>query len=179
MSLKLEKINQWLVIATNLGIIAGFILVAFQLQQTSQSLQLQASAIAESTITQNDAAFIGETLAESYAVAQLRPDELTDAQMMEVTGYLAGKLHYLGQQYRSYKQGSLYGQEWEELKQYVAWEFNWPLGRAFWQTSKKSGGFSAAYINEIDEALAAVNPSQLNYVSELRSSLERELGSSN
>ena len=179
MRLKLEKVNQWLVIVTNLGIIAGFILVAFQLQQTSQSLQLQASAIAESTITQTDAAFIGETLAESFVVAQLRPNELTDAQMMEVAGYLAGKLHYLTQQYRSYEQGSLYGQEWDAVKQYVAQEFNWPLGRAFWQTSKKSGGFSAAYIREINEALAALNPSQLNYVSELRSSLERELGSSN
>ena len=35
MSMSLEKVNQWLVLVTNLGVVAGFVLIALQLQQNT------------------------------------------------------------------------------------------------------------------------------------------------
>jgi len=47
-STKLEKANQWLMLVTNIGIVAGFVLIALQLQQSTKAMALQAEAIRDS-----------------------------------------------------------------------------------------------------------------------------------
>ena len=41
MSSKLERANQWLTFATNIGVIASFALVAFQIQQNTKAITVQ------------------------------------------------------------------------------------------------------------------------------------------
>ena len=84
----MDSLNRWLTLFANLGIVAGLILVAFQLEQASRF------ADAEQTNTEfaftfgvYDAA-LGEALPEIWARAQNNAENLTQSEVSLVDTYL-------------------------------------------------------------------------------------------
>lgn len=177
MGTKLEKANQWLMLVTNLGVVAGFILIALQLQQNSQALEIQARAISDSTAVAAEAAFMGENIADAYAVAQLRPSELTDGQMMQVSGYLTTKLVSISQYYYGFKQGLLTEHEWLEARHYYVKEFNFPVARAYWNSAAPL--WRSDFAAEIDQEYRANVGKEFVHMSEFKEALDKELNPTN
>jgi hypothetical protein len=175
-SSKLEKVNLWLTLVSNLGIVAGFVLIAFQLQQNTQALQVQASAIVASATVTAESAFMGENVAEAYAIAEKTPRDLTDAQMLQVNGYLNTSFVSIQQTYLNYQTGLALEQDWLQSKSYAVQQLSWPVGRAYWSATKKY--YIPEFVSEIDEALLKT-PGVLdtNYLGDLKEALLKELDS--
>ena len=75
----IDRLNSWLQLTASIGILAGLVLVAVQIQQATDiaSAQMQAASF-DSTIQANDI-IIGEGFAESWARARMNADDLSEA----------------------------------------------------------------------------------------------------
>ena len=169
-----DRINQWLSLVANLGVVAGFVMVAFQLQQNTEAVRLQADAVSSGANVAAESAFMGENVAEAYAVARQSPEQLTDAQMLQVNGYLLTSLTSIQYTYRQYVRGVVPDDEWVAAVAFAVAQLNWPFGRAVWSTNEPwfDPGFTAA----INQALSD-GPDEIYFMEELRANLKRELRS--
>ena len=84
----IDRLNSWLQLAASIGILAGLVLVAVQIQQATDiaSAQMQAASF-NSTIQANDI-IIGEGFAESWAKARKNADDLTEADYVVIQAFL-------------------------------------------------------------------------------------------
>jgi hypothetical protein len=117
---------------------------------------------------------MGETVAESYFVAQLSTAELTDGQLGQVSGYLTTKFLNLSQTYDNYAAGLLPIEVWERDKQRHVKEFNFPVARAYWASISPIWG-NPGFEAEMDEAYRASAQEIYNTSAEFKRVLEREL----
>jgi hypothetical protein len=83
-----ERLNRWLTLFANLGIVAGLVLVAFQLEQAERYADAeQANAEFAFTLGGLDSAF-AEALPEAWARARLNASDLTDVEVSLIDLYL-------------------------------------------------------------------------------------------
>jgi len=77
--MEFDRLNRWLALAANLGLLAGLIMVALQLNQTSELARAQ--LINEGNITESQvwAGLMGEDPAEAIAKSIENPSEMTFA----------------------------------------------------------------------------------------------------
>ncbi len=73
------KLGQWLQVGANTGILAGLILVGFQLAQNTELLRLQIINDTSRRTADHEYIFVGEQGAEAWATAIENPTELSFA----------------------------------------------------------------------------------------------------
>ena len=146
-----DRVNQWLSLVANLGVVAGFVMVAFQLQQNTEAVRLQADAVSSGANVAAESAFMGENVAEAYAVAWQSPEQLTDAQMLQVSGYLNTSLASVQYIYQQYVRGVLSDDEWAAAQVFAVAQVNWPFGRAHWLANTR--WFDPGFTASINQAL--------------------------
>ena len=88
MSKNLENVNQWLMLATNIGVLAGLILVGFQIKQNSEIASAQLVAGAFEAGMQMEMTLLGENPSLAVAKIQSDPGALTDEELIVVYEYL-------------------------------------------------------------------------------------------
>ena len=84
-TMKLDRLNQWLSLVANFGVIAGFILVAYQLNLNTESIRLRNAMDLNRDTSAAEIAFMGETTHVAFANAIFRPADMTDEQIGQVT----------------------------------------------------------------------------------------------
>ena len=170
----MDKINQWLTVVTNLGVIAGFILIAIQLQQNTKALNVQADSLAFSAELSTYVALMGENVSEAFVTAENSPAELTDTQISEVGGFLSTKLAQVDRAFEHYQKGLLTEEKWGVTRQSAVAVLDWPFGRGFWQVNRQ--WYGPEFVAEIDQGLKHTegqnNPS---YTNTLRDALRNQL----
>ncbi len=82
------KIADWLQIGGNVGIIAGLILVAVQINQNSEITELDMRSRSFELAMQSELAMMGENPAAAWSKASSGTDELTDDELTVIHGYL-------------------------------------------------------------------------------------------
>jgi hypothetical protein len=172
-STRLEKANQWLVLVTNIGIVAGFVLIALQLQQNTKALQIEAKARSEATALTGEIALMGENLSIAYAKAQLHPEQLVDSEIQQVSGYLALKIFAVYQSYGSYMDGLLSKDQWEGNKRLYIAEYNYPFARAF--LTSVSSLLTQDFVAEMEQAYEANSGREFVHLAALKEALASEL----
>jgi hypothetical protein len=155
--MNLEKLSHWIGILANFGVVLGFVLIAFQLQQNSQALRIQAEAISSSAIIGAESSFMGEDIAIAYAIAVKNPKQLSDAQILQVWGYLSTSLVSGQTTYLAYKRGDVSEADWSLAKSATAQLIDWPFGRLWWSTA--SNWYPEEMVSEIDVALSELRVS--------------------
>ena len=169
-----DRVNQWLSLVANLGVVAGFVMVAFQLQQNTEAVRLQADAVTSGANVAAESAFMGENVAEAYAIAWQSPEQLTDAQMLQISGYLNTSLASIQYSYLQYVRGLLSDDEWADMEAFAVAQINWPFGRAHWLANKP--WFNPDFTATINQALLD-GPNEFDYMKVLKTNLEHELQS--
>ena len=166
--------NQWLTIVTNLGVIAGFIIIALQLQQNTKALNVQADSLAFSAELATYVALMGENVSEALVTAENQPTALTDTQISEVSGYISTKLAQVDRAFEHYQKGLLTDEKWRLTRQSAIAVLDWPFGRAYWQVVKH--WYGSEFVTEIDRALSGT-AGQINPIdaSTLREALQNHL----
>ena len=172
-NVKTDLLNQWLSIVTNFGVIAGFVLVALQLQQNTEALRIQASAITASAAISAESAFMGDTVAEAYAIALRAPEDLTDAQILQASGYLSTYIVGPMAAYKQYSTGITTQNEWNRTRQSTAMSLNGRFAQAWWSATKPF--FSPGFATEIDNELAQLPlGSGSEYIDHIKQAVARQ-----
>lgn len=154
--MKLDSLNKWLTLAANLGVIAGLILVAYEINQSGRHLELAASADGVDNFTQ-----AMEILAQDEELALLiyRAEhsfgELDDFEKWRVNRYLDGYMSMSEQDYGVYRQ--IHGSEdtafEDDMREYMSLK----MYREYWRESESRHGvefrhFVNTIIAELDSA---------------------------
>jgi hypothetical protein len=112
----MDKLNQWLTLLANVGVLVGIIFLAIEIQQNTHSLEMNRQiALADAYATRNN------TVQASQVAAAMSPDfgdifakwqrggseALTDAERFRVRSWETARLFRLESQYIMWEQGLL------------------------------------------------------------------------
>ena len=86
--MNLDKLNQWLLLISQLGILMGLILVGFQIQQTTELAKVQLFSDITSSRIEMAGATLGENPAPIFAKSLTDPDALTMAELYVMDAHL-------------------------------------------------------------------------------------------
>ena len=164
----LDDANKWLVAVANVGVLVGFLLVAYQLSLNTEVIRLQATVGTDRQTIAGELAFMGETTHEAFSLAVLDPGALTDAQVGQMWAYINVGINASLNLWRSYEAGFTSAEELERsmefyIPNYVGYDF----GRIYWNAVKQ--GFPPEFADRVD-AVAAKHPDTL--VEQYRAMLE-------
>jgi hypothetical protein len=87
-----NKVNRWLTLSANVGIIAGLILVAIQINQNTQITKAQIANDYYLADMDLELAMMGDDPARSWTKAVYTPDELNNEDAAVIDRYFAMKL---------------------------------------------------------------------------------------
>jgi len=128
-----NRVGGWLQIAGNIGIIAGLILVALQMQQNSDLLATQLIYMESERQLNLETAMMGEDPSDVWAKSMENPSELTLREERILDAYLYIQI----EQWRALYQLSATGlieDEWKDrVEMDVEYVLNNSRGREYWQ----------------------------------------------
>ena len=160
----LEKLNQWLLLRSHLGIIGGLVLVGFQINQNSELIQQNTRAIRAQELssfsdaqTQLDAAVIGEDISEAYAKALYTPADMSPAEIEQVVHYVSSRVSLLHRMFRAHKAGTVAKEDWEQQLHEIPIWLGSAFGQLFWEMSKHDY-LSGEFVEAVDHAIAGAGP---------------------
>lgn len=136
--MKLDKSNQWLALLANIGVVAGIIFLAFELQQNNKQLELQSYQSWVAANLEINAALTDPALSEIMALGHLNSTNLSNEsfiayamlnmsviQMAQSTDYL-------------YRAGSLDKELWEAEMNRAAGILAFPGVRQWWEAGGRT-----------------------------------------
>lgn len=165
----MSKLGQWLQIGANVGILAGLVLVALQINQASNLLRLQLLYEDDGREIENESTLLGEDPARVIQKAFDEPRALTFAEMRVMESYLYRPLAQLE---RRFKARELLGDDWKNDIEDTVWNLGTPFGRAWWDSVRDST--HPEIRDAIDTALAKQHPSfQQDHFERVKKNLDK------
>ena len=150
-----ESLNKWLSLGANLGVFAGLILVAYEINQSGKHLELAASADGVDNFTQAMETLVqDENLSMLIYRAEQSFEELDDFEKWRVARYLDGYMSMSEQDFLVYRQINNTGQDAafvDDFREYM----RLPMYRDYWLRSQgRHGAEFQQFVNEILAELA-------------------------
>ena len=146
-----EKINPWLNFAANIGVIAGLILVAVQINQNTEITKAQIANDYFLADMNLELAMMGDDPASSWAKAVYTPDEIDHHDAAVLDRYFNYGLVQI-QRLQQMHEFGLAPDDWRDRINYLGWHFGNEVGRRWWAYSKK--GWPEDTVQQIDGVLA-------------------------
>jgi len=146
-----EKVSRWLTLAANIGVIAGLVLVAIQINQNTEITKSQIANdyfLADMAL---ELAMMGEDPAYSWNKAVYNPDELTtkDAVILDrYFNYGLVQIHRL----QEMDEMGMAPEGWQERVDYLEWHLGNEVGRRWWKQVKSD--YPDDFRTQVDEILA-------------------------
>ena len=91
--MKSERINSWLSLGANVGVVVGLILVAYQINQEAQLTKAQLFSDVTTSMNEFNQALMGDNPLEVVAKSIENPHELTLAEMQIMDAYLISAMN--------------------------------------------------------------------------------------
>jgi hypothetical protein len=137
-------------LAANLGVIAGLILVAVQINQNTAITKAQIANdyyIADMTL---ELAMMGENPADSFNKAVYAPDEITTADAVVLDRYFNYGMVQIQRLQKMDELGMAY-EGWRERVNYLRWHFGNEVGQRWWNEVKD--GYPDEFREYVDSIL--------------------------
>jgi len=137
-------------LAANLGVIAGLILVAVQINQNTAITKAQIANdyyIADMTL---ELAMMGENPADSFNKAVYAPDEITTADAVVLDRYFNYGMVQIQRLQKMDELGMAY-EGWRERVNYLKWHFGNEVGQRWWNEVKD--GYPDEFREYVDSIL--------------------------
>jgi hypothetical protein len=160
--MNLEKLGQWMGIFANLGVFAGFLLVAYQLHQTTVGLQSSSVSTSNQIFADSDMAMMGDSTFEAFAHSLTDPASLTPAELTQLWGYSSVTMFSANVAFDDYRQGIISEDRWEAVRDTYISYINHPVGRIIWAEQSKAfvNSNNHAFFDSVQERLDAVRPNE-------------------
>ena len=144
-----DRVNQVLQVVSNVGVVAGLVLVAAQMNQTTEAIRLQNYQTATSEFIGLNLAAMGDTGYAAQTAALLRPSEMTEEQVQQYWNYVDTVMNLALNQWSALQSGQATESDWSESRRAVCFALNNPAARVIWD-SYKGSGYPQRFIDEID-----------------------------
>lgn len=150
--MKSDRINKWLTLVANIGVIFGLILVALELQQNSELMRVQINqARADSAMVSAEHSFNSPYL-PAILVKISNGEDLSDEEWMRYVSYFRSMNRNQDNVLSQYSSGML-GENTPRSVAHYAREFVGPtdLSRRAWEITKS--GYTDEYVEFIEAAI--------------------------
>ena len=148
--MNLPKPASWASILANLGLLAGMVLVAYEINQNSQLARM--ALVNEGIVASNEfwANLMGEKPARVVAMAVECPESMSYSDYFEMDAYLFTGMNFLYRNYQLAQEGIFTEEDWQaEVAGYTGWYLGNPFGRAWWDEEGREF-FPAEFANYVD-----------------------------
>ena len=149
-----KKIGRWLTLAANIGVIAGLVLVAVQINQNTEIMKAQIANDYYLADMALELAMMGEDPAHSWSKAVYTPDELTSKDAVILDRYFNYGLVQIHRLQEMDEMGMAH-EGWQERINYLNWHLGNEAGRRWWEQVKS--GYSDDFRTQVDAILADNN----------------------
>ncbi len=169
--MKSERLNSWLQIATNFGLIAGLVLVAVQIQQTRDLTRLQMRLDLLAASQQMEQGLLGEEPGIAWAKSIRDPTSLSDAEVKSIDSYLINQLNHwdwlvsmenAGLEELGALERSIRANSW--------FFFGNPFAKRWWVSMRDPGGWNPDIVRLLDAQIALLGDDiNARWLDEMRS----------
>jgi hypothetical protein len=151
-----DRVNSWLSLIASVGILAGLVLVAIELNQNTDQLRLQLVFQTTQKIFENNRDLLGDNPTPTIAKSHTNPEDLTYEEFLIAGSHVLNLLNEWEDRFFVHEAGLISDQEW---KRHIDENIDWTLGnrfaQGFWQASKSA--FEPEFARYVDQALRGVN----------------------
>ena len=153
-----DRISQWVGVLANIGVLLGFLVIAYQLQLNRDSMQQASNQQSSSLGTSAEVALMGDTGYAAYAKSIVSPSELTHEELVQFWTYMSIAQLNAQQAFIDYSEGRISKQGWFSARDTFVFYFNYPMGRVWFEESKRvaEGTELSAFYESAQEALDRV-----------------------
>ena len=141
--MNLEKLGQWVGIVANVGVFAGFLLVAYQLHQNTVGLQSTSVSNSSQLFASADLSMMGDTTYAAFAHALTDPASMSPEELAQMWAYFSVSLFSANVAYDDYRQGIISEDRWLGIRDTFVSYINHPVGRIIWAAQADSFAESA------------------------------------
>lgn len=141
----MDRLNQWIAIFANIGVLIGLVFVGFEVRQNSQATRAQTlQNVLEDLRLQFD-------YPETVAGALFKPaDELTDSERFQLRLYFVKAMRSYENQWYNYDEGLLDPQLYDAYLTHVRITLGNSAMRELWDHRKQIGYFHPRFVEFID-----------------------------
>jgi len=146
----------WLQVSANVAILAGVVLVIFQLRQTADLLELQILKQDTDSYISGELVMIGENYADTWQKMIEEPENLNLAEMRAIESHLwAHDIFRWRNLYDLHRSGLLDEDAWKRMvRDDLEYELAHPYGRAWWEAVRHESDLPLELVEFIDDGLA-------------------------
>ena len=161
-----ETSNRWLNVTANLGVLAGLILVIFEMRQNQELMKVNLTNDYYSSYAQAEMIFAGENLPAVWEKSLLDPKNLSLEEMRILEAHTYSPITRWINLYRLYEAGILEKTFWQsQVNLDASYYLGTPYGRAYWDNIKphalESNFIPLDLLHYIDNVLAATDPQDI------------------
>ena len=158
-----EMSNRWLNVTANLGVLAGLILVIFEMRQNQELMKVNLTNDYYSSYAQAEMIFAGENLPAVWEKSLVDPKNLSLKEMRILEAHTYSPITRWINLYRLYEAGILEKTFWQsQVNVDASYYLGSPYGRAYWENIKphalESKFIPLDLLDYIDNVLAATDP---------------------
>jgi hypothetical protein len=149
--------RDWLVVIGNFSVVAGLILVAFQINQSAFLVRAEIGTSTYNRLVENDRATMDPSFAEVWAKSLEQPENLTITEMIQLDGYLNSLINSLEGDQWLYDIGIYEGSN-EDLLAYTSGFISSNRFAMSWWTEVRSEyqKYQPVFVEEIDRQISGV-----------------------
>jgi len=169
-----SKLNNWLQVAANLGIVLGLVLVGVQLKQNSDLVRIQLLYEESNRAIELETKVVGEQAAEVWAKSIEDPENLTLAEIRIMEALLWSFVEQLRGTHKLAELGLISEADWRaRVDSEVTFYLSDRYSIAWWKNFGQPGGsMPADLIDAINRTIAGDDRSTLDYITTAQRTME-------
>lgn len=153
-STQIDRLQRWLTLAANLGVLVGLVLVILEINQNTQLAR--AAYRSEGNIVMNQvwATVMGDGIAEVIEKSVVSPKEMTHRDFIAMDAYLFPSINMIYRDYQLAMEGLYTSADWKaSVDLYVHWYLANPFGKAWWEEEAREF-FPPEFSAYVDQQIA-------------------------
>ncbi len=169
--MNLPKPKSWVTLLANVGLLAGMMLVAYEINQNSQLARM--ALVNEGNVASNQfwANLMGENPAQVIGMALECPEAMSYSDFFAMDAYLFTGMNLLYRNYELAKEGIFTEEDWQEqVEGYTSWYIGNQFGRAWWHEEGRNF-FEEDFVNYVDKQLEGTVKDSYDYYVAVRTRL--------
>ena len=172
-----EKLNKWLQVSANIGIVLGLVLVGIQLRQNSDLARIQLLYEESNRAIDLETAVVGEQSAAVWAKSIEAPEDLTLAEIRIMEALLWSFVEQLRGTFRLAEQGLLSDEDWRtRAESEVTFYLSDTYSRTWWRLfSEGNNNIPEELRRVIDDVIAGDSSSVKDYITQPQRALKRKI----
>ncbi len=139
-----EKLNSWLGVLANIGVLVGIIFLAIEVRHSSNAVNAQmADSVADGFIALNITSITDPAVARIWVVGLVEPERLSDVEAIQFSMLVRGVFNQYARVHRLYRSGLLSESDWALYAREAASTMTTPGGKLHWEGNEMDPDFLA------------------------------------